>query len=185
MAVKKTKSKAWYTITSPEIFGAKDIGKTTASDPAFLKGRKITVSAIEITNNFSKYYVKFQFRVADLVGNKVVTEFDGSECMRDYIARMVIRYVRRIDAVQDLETRDGVKIRVKSLSIVSKKMKSSIVKIVRRRMQELVADEVKKSSLSDFLERMLDDKAKTRILNEVRRIYPIRNFEFRKTEILR
>jgi len=185
LAVKKSKSKAWYTITSPEIFGSKDIGKTTSTDPAYLRNRKITVSAIEITNNFSKYYVKFKFRVKDLVENKVITEFDGSECMRDYIARMVIRYVRRIDAVQDLETSDGVKIRVKSIAIVSKKMKSSIVKIVRRRMQELVADEVRKASLSDFLERMLDDKAKTRILNEVRRIYPIRNFEFRKTEMIR
>jgi small subunit ribosomal protein S3Ae len=184
LAVKKAKSKAWYTLISPEIFGAKEMGKTTAVDPDYLKGRKVTSSAIEITNNFAKYYMKFKFRISDVQGDKAITQFDGSECMRDYISRMVLRHVRRIDAVQDLKTKDGVKIRVKSLAITSKKMKSSIVKIVRMRMQEMVADHVGKSTLGDFIEDMMDDRAKGKILNEIRRIYPVRNFEFRKTEVL-
>jgi len=185
LAVKKTKSKAWYTIVSPEIFGSREMGKTTSADPSYLKGRKVVASAVEVTNNFNKYYMKFKFRINELQGDRAITEFDGSECMRDYISRMVIRYVRRIDSVQDLETRDGVRLRVKTIAIVSKKMKSSIVKIVRKRMQELMADELRKSTLGDFVERMIDDKSKARVLNEIRRIYPVRNFEIRKTEVLR
>ena len=78
MAVKKTKSKAWYTIISPEMFGSREIGKTTAADPDYLKGRKITVSAMEVSNNFSKYYLKFKLRVDRIEGERVFTSFDGS-----------------------------------------------------------------------------------------------------------
>ncbi len=185
MAVKKTKSKAWYTIISPEIFGAKEIGKTTASDPQYLKGRIIEVSSIDVTNNFSKYYLKFKFRVNELNGEKAYTVFDGSECMRDYISRMVVRYIRRIDTIQDLKTKDGVPIRVKSLAIVSKKMNSSIVKVIRKRIQGLVKQIVEEQKLEDFLGGVIDDKAKILVLDDIRKIYPVRNFEFRKTEVIR
>jgi len=185
LAVKKTKSKAWYTIISPEIFGSKDIGKTTATDIDFIKDRIIVVSAIEVTDDFSKYYLKFNFRVSEMKDEKAYTVFDGFECMRDYISRMVIRHVRRIDTIQDLKTKDGVPIRVKSLAIVSKKMKSSVVKIMRKRIQGLVKDIVEESKLENFLEGVINDQPKIRVLDDIRKIYPVRNFEFRKTEVLR
>ena len=185
MAVKKTKSKAWYTIISPEIFGAKDIGKTTSNDPDRIMGRIVSVSAMEVTNNFNKYYLKFKFRVSGMDGDKARTVFDGFECMRDYISRMVIRYVRRIDTIQDLKTKDGVPIRVKTMAITSKKMKSSVEKIIRARIAELVKGIVEETTLEDFLNGIIDDQPKIRVLDDIRRIYPVRNFEFRKTEVLR
>ncbi len=184
MAVKKTKSKAWYTIISPEMFGSKEIGKTTAVDPDYLVGRKITVSAMEAANNYSKYYLKFKVRVDKVDGDKVLTSFDGSECMRDYISRMVLRHVRRIDTVQDLKTKDGKKVRVKSLAIVSKKMNSSIVKVVRKRIQDDVKELVDNSSLEELVNGIIDDNMKIRVLDDIRKIYPVRTFEFRKTEVL-
>lgn len=184
MAAKKSKSKAWYTIIAPEIFGSKEIGKTTASDPDFLKDRIINLSAVEVSNNFSKYYLKFSFRVTKLNGDKAYTDFSGSECMRDYIARMVLRHVRRIDTVQDLKTKDGVKIRVKGLAVISRKAKSNTLKAIRRRIEELVKKNVEDSSLDDFVNRILDDKMKMYILGEIGSIYPVRNFEFRKTEVI-
>lgn len=185
MAVKKTKTKAWYTIISPEIFGSREIGKTMVTDPNFLKGRTMMVSAIDVTNNFSKFYLKFKLRVSELNGERAHTEFDGSECMRDYISRMILRHIRRIDTVQDLKTKDGVAIRVKSIAVISRKAKSSIVKTIRRRIQEIVKDVVEESSLGDFVGDMVSDKSKIDVLDDIRKIYPVRNFEFRKTEIIR
>jgi small subunit ribosomal protein S3Ae len=172
-------------VVSPEIFGSKEIGKTTATDPDYIKGRTITASAMELTDNYNKFYLKFKLRVRGLEGERAITDFDGSECMRDYISRMVLRHVRRIDSVQDLQTSDGIPIRVKTLAIVSRKMKSSMVKIIRRRIQELVKKMVEKNTLGDFVEDMIEDNSKMRVLNDIRKIYPVRNFEFRKTEIIR
>lgn len=185
MAVSKSKAKEWYTIVAPKMFGGKEIGKTPASDQKKLIGRRLIVSPIELTENFGKYYVKLAFKITDVNGNKVYTSFDGSECMRDYISRMILRRVRRVDTVQDLVTKDSLKIRVKSLAIISRRVKSSIKKRVRERMRELVKDSVEKMSLEEFMEKVLSDELKNRILRELRMIYPVRNFEFRKTEMLK
>ena len=183
MGAKKSKSKEWYTIMSPKIFGRKAIGKTMVSDPDLLVGRKINVSAVEVTNNFSKYYMKFNFKVASVDGDKVSTNFGGSECMRDYVSRMVVRHVRRIDTVQDLKTKDGVKVRVKGLAVVSRRAKSNTLKQIRRRINELVAEAVQVSKMEDIVAGVLNDKLKGHVLREIRTIYPVRNFEIRKTEI--
>lgn len=185
MAVKKTKSKAWYTLIAPEMFGSREIGKTAVNDPKFLVGRKIIVSAVDVTNNFSKYYLKFSFRVSEVNGETARTEFDGSEAMRDYISRMILRHIRRIDSVQDLKTQDGIPIRIKSLAVVSRRIDSSVAKVIRRRMQELVKKLVEESKLEDLVNGMVTDKAKIEVLDDIRKIYPIRNFEFRKTEVIR
>lgn len=162
-----------------------EIGKTVVSDPAFLKKRTLTVSAVDLTNNFGKYYLKFKLKVGDVSDEKVFTQFAGSECMRDYISRMILRYIKRIDAVQDLQTKDGVKIRVKSLAVISKKAKSSVVKTIRRKIQEIVKQIVEESTLGDFVAGLVDDRPKAQVLDEIRMIYPVRNFEFRKTQILK
>jgi len=167
------------------MFGKKPIGKTMISDPDLVVGRKISVSAVEVTNDFNKYYMKFQFLITSVNNDKAYTDFDGSECLRDYISRMVLRHVRRIDAVQDLKTKDGKQIRVKGLAIISRKAKSKTIKTVRRRIQELMEDIVKESNLDDFIEGIVTDKIKNHILRDIRTIYPIRNFEFRKTEMLK
>lgn len=185
MAAKKAKSKAWFTLLSPEIFGGAQIGKTMVSDPDNLVGRRINVSAVEVTNNFNKYYMKFTFRVGEISGDKARTNFDGSECMRDYISRMVVRHVKRIDTVQDLKTKDGVDIRVKGMAIVSKHAKSNTVKALRRKIAGMVVRMVQEQRLGDFIDGMMTDKLKGQILREIRTIYPVRNFEFRRTQIIR
>jgi small subunit ribosomal protein S3Ae len=185
LAVKKAKSKEWFTLVAPKIFGGKEVGRTMTDDPKRLVNRRIIVSPIEVTNNFGKYYMKLSFRVNELNGNRAMTVFDGSECMRDYISRMVLRHVRRVDAVQDLTTKDGAKIRVKTIAVITRKVKSSIQKDIRAKMKGLVADFVSNSTLEETMAEILADNVKNSVMQELRHIYPIRNFEFRKTEILK
>lgn len=185
MAVKKAKGKEWFTIVAPKIFEEKEIGKTLASEPENLLNKTLSLSAIDLINDLSKYYLKFKFRITKLDGNRAMTEFDGSECTQDYISRMVLRRIRRIDVVQDLKTKDGIKIRVKALTTISKKARSSVEKTVREFISKLVRIEVENSTLNEFLKRMTSNELKTEVLKEARKIYPVRNFEIRKTEIIR
>lgn len=184
LVTKKTKAKEWFTIIAPKIFDEKEIGRTMASDPEMLMGRKITLSLIELTNDFNKFYMKFIFKINRIEGNRAFTSFDGSECLRDYISRMVIRRVKRIDAVQDLTTKDGVRIRVKSLAISPRRVKSSIRVKIRNMIKERLKKEIESITLEDFIENIMSDEIKMGVLAEARRIYPVRNFEIRKTEII-
>lgn len=184
LVTKKAKTKEWFTILAPKIFDEREIGKTMISNPNGLIGRRIILSLMELTNDFGKYYMKFVFRISRVEGSKAFTEFDGSECLRDYLSRMVLRRVRKIDAVQDLTTKDGIKIRVKSLAITSRKIKSSIQETIRLGVKDIIKNEVENSTLEEFIEKIISDEIKNKILRESRKAYPVRNFEIRKTEVI-
>lgn len=182
---KKTKGKKWYTIVAPDMFGKVEIGRTLTDDPDKIIGRKISVSLMNLLNDFRKYYIKFSFVVVSIDGMNALTEFDGSETMRDYVSRLVRRRSRRVDTIQDLVTKDGVNIRVKSLAIIPRQVKTSVKDTVRNSIREIVKNEVERSTLESLLKRIISDDIKHRILRESSRIYPVRSFEIRKTEILR
>jgi small subunit ribosomal protein S3Ae len=86
--------------------------------------------------------------------------------------------------VQDLNTKDGITIRVKSLAIIRGKIKSSIRTTIRNKIKELMKAEVEALTLDEFIESIISDDTKNKILKEARKIYPVRNFEIRKTEVM-
>ncbi len=184
MAVKKAKAKQWFKIIAPKMFGEKEIGTTLSFTPENLVGKNISLTAIELTNDMSKYYIKFNFKITRVDGDRALTEFYGSECMHDYVSRMVVRHIRRIDTVQKLVTKDGVKITVKTLATISKKATSSIEVKFREFISNMMKDIVKNLTLEDFVKKMIANEIKAKVLKECRRIYPVRNFEIRRTELI-
>jgi len=184
MATKKAKAKDWYSIIAPKIFDNREIGRALVTEPEQLVGRKIAVGLLELMNNFNKFYVKFIFRIAKVEGTTAHTEFVGSEVLRDYISRMILKRIRRIDTVQNLETKDGRKVTVKGIAVVSKKVKSSIEKIIRSQIKEALQREVAEVTFDDFIMMLTTDEIKGKVLHESRKIYPVRNFEIRKTEVI-
>lgn len=184
MVKKSAKAKKWYTIISPQMFGEKEIGETFADSPESLIGRKIHLSVLEFADNTDKYYMKLSFRINRIEGNKAFTEFYGSECMQDYVSRMVVRRVRRIDTVQDLNTKDNFRLRVKGIAIISRRAKSSIQIKISNCIKETLKKEVESTTLDNIVKKLLSDEIKARVLSEARRIYPVRNFEVRKMELL-
>lgn len=182
--MKKSKGKKWYTILAPKMFGDVEIGQTSAEEPNSLVGRKVDVNLMKLINDFKKYYMKFSFKIVSVDGSNALTEFDGLECISDYVSRMVLRYSRRVDTVQDLDTRDGAKIRVKGLAIIKGRVKSSIKDNVRNAVRETVKREVERATLEGFIRGVISDSIKNRVLRETRKIYPVHNFEIRKMEVL-
>lgn len=184
MVTKKSKAKEWYSIIAPNLFNNKELGKAMVTEPEQLMGRRINVSLLELMNNYNKFYVKFIFKVTKIDGTNANVEFAGSEVMRDYISRMVLKRIRRIDTVQDLVTKDGRKIRVKGIAIISKKVKSTIEKTIRNQISEMLKKEVTETNFDDFVMMLTTDELKNIVLHEARKIYPVRNFEIRKTEVV-
>jgi small subunit ribosomal protein S3Ae len=139
---------------------------------------------MELTNDFNKFYMKFIFKIYKVEGNKAFTKFYGSECLRDYISRMIVRRIRRIDTIQDLTTKDGIKIRVKGLAIAPRRIKSSIEVKIRNNIKEKLKKEIESITLDDFVKKIVSEEIKMKVLKEARKIYPVRNFEIRKTEVI-
>ncbi len=181
---KKLKGKEWYILLAPKIFKEKEIGETPVGDVKSLVGRRIGVYIINLIDDLSKYYVKFYFKVNEIKENKAYTEFAGFECLRDYISRMIRYGIKRIDIVQDLNTSDKVKLRVKTIIITRKKMKRNVELVLKKFVKEKIKKSVEASTLDDFIENSINDILKNSIINEGSKIYPIRSFEIRKVERL-
>ncbi|NCN38820.1 MAG: hypothetical protein COY38_05160 [Candidatus Aenigmarchaeota archaeon CG_4_10_14_0_8_um_filter_37_24] len=181
---KKLKGKEWYKLLAPDIFGKKLLGETPVGDPEYLKNRVVSASLITLMNDPSKYYFKFNFKVTDVKEKSALTEFWGFECLRDYISRMVRHGVLRIDNVADISTNDGTKLRVKTLTLTSKKAKKEVELALRKFIKEKLEEKISKMSLENFIQGVLDDSIKRSIISEGSKIYPIYNFEMRKVERL-
>ena len=181
---KKSKEEQWYTIIAPKMFGEVEFGQTVSADPGTLVGRKISSSLMELVNDFHKYYMKFSFKVTKVDGTRALTEFAGSECMRDYVSRMVTRWARRVDTVQDLVTKDGVRIRVKGIAIIPRRVKSSVKSAVRDEVRRTIQEDVSESTLEDVLKAVISDSIKKHVLRNAQKIYPMRSFEIRKIDLL-
>lgn len=180
---KKIKGKDWFTIIAPKLFNGKILGETPADDTKKLISRKIEIPYITLTNDMNKFYIKVKFRITSVDDNKAYTEFAGLECLRDYIARIVKHGVNRIDTVQTLKSLDGKNVIVKTLTITNKKVTKGIEKKIRSFVKNMVEKSLVENKLDDFLSKIFDDSLKNKIMFEGSKIYPLRNFDFRKLEI--
>ncbi len=179
---KAKKVKVWLKLISPEFLGKKELGEIPVNEPEAAIGRRITLSAIDVLNDFNKYYLKFYFKVGKVDNQNAYLYFDGLECTRDYIARMIRRRVDRTDLVCDLETKDGIKLRIKTIT-VTRRVPSSIRTKIRKKVLEILSEEIKKYTMEEFILKTLSDDFKNSIALTIKKIYPVRNFEFRKIEV--
>jgi small subunit ribosomal protein S3Ae len=179
---KSKKVKVWLKLITPEFLGKKELGEIPANEPEAARGRRVILSAIDVLGDFNKYYLKFIFKVGEVDNQNAYLYFDGIECTRDYIARMIRRRVDRIDFVIDKVTKDGVKLRIKTLA-VTRRVSSEIKTKIRKKIEEILDKEVPNLTMNEFVLKVLSDEFKNFIISSLHKIYPVRHFEFRKIEV--
>ena len=182
-ASKLLKGKNWYTIVSPAMFGEKPLGEALAADPSTLPGRKVTASLMELTGDPSRYYMTMRFKINEISGTTAKTVFNGHECTRDFSARIVQRFTQRIDTNTVIQLTDA-KIRVKAIAICNRHVTDNIAKAVRKRLEDMIYEAAEGKSLEEFIGMFITGEIQGAIRADVNRIYPIRVFEFNKTEVM-
>jgi small subunit ribosomal protein S3Ae len=183
MAKEKWKGKEWFQIKAPEYFKNVVIGETPTFDNKLVKGRVVEASLIELTNDPGKYYIKFFFKVTDLDANVANTKFHGHVCTKDYIARIVQVRTSRIDTNNIVELKDG-KLRIKGIAITNRRVKVSLKSDIRKAVIVAIKEEVGKLTTKDFIKAMIEGKLQNEIKKDLTKLYPVRFFEFRKTEVI-
>ncbi len=180
---RRLKGKEWYQIVAPQFFGDFVIGETPALDASQLIGRTVEISLSDITNDATKYYMKFYFRIFEVKDNKALTKFVGHDCTRDFLSRIVRRRTTRIDTNDVVNLQDN-KIRVKSIAVTNRRVSQNVEKKIRKTIREMIINELSKMKTEEFVREMIDGKLQQKIRKNVNKIYPLRHFEFRKTEVI-
>ena len=179
----KLKGKDWYEITAPKFFGDFVIGETLALEPEQLIGRVIETSLTDITGDPNKYYFKFFFKIDQIKNGKAITKFMGHDCTKDFISRIVSRRKTRIDTNDKIKLVDG-EMNVKTIAISNRQVSQAIETKVRAIIRKTVIEELQKLKSEEFIREIIDGKLQSKIKKCVSKIYPLRFFEFRKTEVL-
>ena len=179
MALKKQ----WYEIVAPKMFGEKVVGETPAVEPKHLVGRKIELSMLELGKDYTNFYVKVWFQVDHVDGTRAYTKFVGHDIMKDRIYRMIQRHMRRVDCIQDVTTKDGVKLRIKTVFTLIRRVNTAIKGAVRRKCHETMEKIAAETSFDDLAKMIVSGKLSANVRKELTKIYPVNALEVRRSEV--
>jgi small subunit ribosomal protein S3Ae len=168
-------------VHAPKFLGEGVIGDTPAIDAGMVKDRVVESNLFELTSDASKFHMKLFFKVDSVNGSEAYTKFFGQECTRDFISRIVQKRTGVVETNDILQLADG-KMRVKAIAICNRPTHSNIDTKIRKRVSEMLSAE--KPSIEKFVLDFTSGKTQNAIRNEITKIYPIRFFEIRKSEVL-
>ncbi len=177
------KSKRWYKIFAPEMFGNTIAGETVANDQSLLVGRKLETTLGNLTNDYSKQNTKLIFEITDVTDDAANTRFMGHQMTRDYMRSLVKRRTTKIDAYTDVITRDKYKIRVKSSCFTLKRARTSQICAIRQIMNNVVTEKAKALEMGQYMQEIVLGKLSADIYKSAKRAYPLRRAEIWKTEV--
>jgi small subunit ribosomal protein S3Ae len=98
-----------------------------------------------------------------------------------------------IEAVCDVKTNDGYVLRVFTVAFTRKVERqkrntayalSSQVKLIRRKITDLINKEVNKSNVTQILESFTTEVIHEKITKEIKKIFPVENIKVRKIKVI-
>ena len=184
--VDKWKMKTWYTLVAPEIFESRELGQVVSSDEPNLKNRIVRIGLGDMLGSFSQgtAYTVLYFRVNGVTGKTAHTKFIGHELVPGYIRTLARRRRSVMSQVDDVTTRDGVGVRIKSICISGIKVSEGVRADVRKMISETVKHIAKQTDFPVLAQEIVFGKLSSKLFGAVKKIGPLKRVEIRKSEVL-
>jgi len=193
--------KEWYDIKAPAQFTQRNVGKTpvnktvgTKISADSLRGRVFTVSLADLQKDEDQAYRKIRLRVEDIQGNKVLTNFHGMDLTTDKLRSLVRKWQTLIEAHVDVTTADGYKLRMFAIGFTKRRpnqqrktsyAQSSQIRVIRRKMMEIMTREAINSDLKDLVAKFIPEGIGKSITKVCQGVYPLQNVYIRKVKVLK
>lgn len=183
--VDKWKAKSWYSIIAPEAFDSKEIGQLVSSDEANLMNRKVKIGLGDMLGSFSQSasYTVLYFRVKEVKGKSAHAIFIGHELVPGYMRTLARRRRSIMNQVDDVTTRDGVQLRIKTICVSGLKVSEGVRADVRKAISATVQSLAKQTDFATLVQEMVFGKFSAKIFNSVKKIGPLKRVEVRKSEL--
>jgi len=178
------KAKNWYNILAPPSFDNMTVADTLADSPDNLINRVTGVSLQDLTNDFRKSHIVLYFQVKNVEENNAHTQFIGHTLTSDYLRRLIRRRRSKIEGVYDVTTRDGAQIRVKPFAATDKRIQNSQKRVVRESMKKTINEQANKSTLSEFVNIIIDGKLGSELYKNCKNLYPVKRIKIKKTKVI-
>ena len=176
--------KNWYDVQAPSIFDEDTVAETPAEKESQVYGRTVKEGLNDLMESADKYYADVVLKVTDVEGNKAFTEISEMKCSSEFVSRMIREGSDRFDFVHDLETADDRTVRIKLVGATLRRTSSKKLTAARNKIKELLNEKGEEQSYEEIMENIFADNIQDEIRDEVDTIYPFRQLEIRKTELL-
>lgn len=178
------KTKQWFVIKAPKIFGEKDVGQTAAAEPDMLIGRTVEVLGSEVTGSLSHLQYLLWFRITKVVGSNAFTDLYGYELERSFMKRLTRRHSSKVEVVFDVITKDKKKLHVKAITWTAVKVSRAKRTAIRKKMVEMITEEAAKKEKDELIKEFFAGDLMKRIASEVKKIAPVRRVEVAKVRYI-
>lgn len=178
------KSKQWYNIYAPTMFGKQHIGETPTDDPKKLVGRTIDVSGKDLSGDFKKSHIKLFFKINEVTGNEAHTEFVCHEVSRSYMRAQIRRRNTKVEAITDITTKDGKKARVTAAGLCYRTTTSQQEIALRKAISESIIQSANHLTLEQFVQELFLSKVASDAFRNAKSVYPLRRVEIVKAKVI-
>lgn len=198
---------------APSYFDTRDVGWTvvnksqgTHNAATVLKGRIMTTNLGDLKNEEKKYDEgvadtgdQYSFRnikliVEDVSGKSCLTNFYGTDMVRDKRCSMIRKWQSLIQVVADVRTTDGYLVRISAFGFTKRAdgqvkqtsyCKASQAKEIRRKMVEVVQEQCSSVNLKDLVGKLIPGHIGDEMKKVTVGIYPLNNVYVKKIKMLK
>ena len=166
------------------MFNSVAVGETPATDAKILPGRVIEVALSEMSNQQSKYYMKLFFKVTDVSGKSVNTEFAGYEALREHVSRFLRKLSEKIEATETFTTTDGWGLQFTISAVATRSTESEVERKVRKAIVETARASITAKGLEAVVKSVVAGELQKELKKSANKVYPLKFLEVAKIEII-
>ncbi len=171
--------KRWYQIQAPKIFNEVVFAETLAQEPESLVGRSVRANISNVLRMGKKQSGELLFRIIEVKGSICYTKLEGMEVLPPHVKRIVKRARSRVDDSFVVETKDGIKVRLKPMILVKDKVQHGVLTSLRKGTQDFFGRIAQETEYDEFISRILMGELYKDVKSELKKIFPVIAVEMR------
>jgi len=181
----KWREKKWLTIEAPQSFGGMVLASIPTTDPEKALGRVLEVTLFDLLKQDPQQYtIKLFFQVTKVEEDRALTILKSQEYSRDYLRSLVRRGSSMVSMIRDYTTVDGFKVRVYVIAFTQFRINSSRKWAIREAAHKVVSEKASNMTYDQFSQEVIYGKMASDMLNEARKVTPIRHIGVRKVKLI-
>lgn len=182
--VKKVKRKYPVEIKAPEYLNSVSLGKSEVTDLNLMIGRSVKFNLMYVTGNVKNQNVRLVFNITEVNSGLAKTKVSSYTQIPYYLGRFV---KKGSDLVEDsfvAKTKDGLDVRVKPFIVTKTNSSTMVLSALRVEAKKIITQDISTKTYDEFMNLVINGKIQNLYRNDVKKIVPIKTFEFKKVELL-
>jgi len=180
----KKGKKKWYTVFASDLFNKAVLGEVLAYSSESLIGRSLWVNLSQLNRDMRSQHIRIRFKIKEVKGDKAETEIVGYDVVGTFIKRIVRSTKDKIDDSFAAETKEKIKLRVKTIYLTRNNTQRSRSTNIKKQAREEIQALLKDMSYDDFIFNVSTNKIQRTLKTTLSKIYPLQSVEVRAIERL-